>query len=170
MPVRKKLTVPLAFSLAALAVAGCNVVPSKAYEGPSRPEQELSVLRGGAFGEELSYVSLVDLRVIDGVAQRARMYLASVLPGRHAVGLSETLSAGRATLTQYCAVELDTLAGCLYVLRPPSPPYEARSGRSANWEWNVDMLIAAECQSGGFQTRASARCGSSASIFERPSR
>jgi hypothetical protein len=157
--------------LTALAAAGCGVFPHKAYDGPSRPERELSILRGGAFGDELSPVSLVELRVIDGKPQRARLYLASVLPGRHTIGLSETLRIATRTRTQYCAVELDTLAGCLYIARPPSAPSDAQSGRNADWEWSVDMPITAECETGGsFQTRVPARCGGSASILERPAR
>jgi hypothetical protein len=155
--------------LTVLAAAGCGVFPHKAYDGPSRPERELSILRGGAFGDELNPVSLVELRVIDGKPQRARLYLASVLPGRHTIGLSETLRISTRTRTQYCAVELDTLAGCLYIPRPPSPPSDA--ARNADWEWSVDMPITAECETGGgFQTRVPARCGGSASVFERPAR
>jgi hypothetical protein len=150
--------------------AGCNIVPSKAYEGPSRREADLAVLRGGASGEELSPVSLVDLRVIDGAKQRERMYLASVLPGRHMIGLRETLRIGVATRTQYCAFEIESLAGCRYTPRPPSPPSDALSGRSADWEWNVDMPVAAECLAGNFQARLPARCGSSEKVFEGPSR
>jgi len=156
--------------LTVLAAAGCGVFPHKAYDGPSRPGRELSILRGGAIGEALSPVSLVELRVIDGKPQRAGLYLASVLPGRHTIGLSETLRIATRTRTQYCAVELDTLAGCLYIPRPPSPQSDAQSAR-ADWEWSVDMPIAAECETGGsFQTRVPARCGGSASVFERPAR
>jgi hypothetical protein len=165
--VRKRIGASIA--VLALAVAGCGVVPHKAYDGPSRPASQLSVLKAGAYGQELSPVSVVDLRTIDGAAQRGGMYLASVLPGRHAVGLSEELRAGTRTRTQFCIVELETTAGCVYAPRPPSPPTDVIIGRTTEWEWSVDMPVAIDCADGsGFQIRAPARCGASAKLLERP--
>jgi hypothetical protein len=161
----------LAVLAAALAVAGCNVVAHKAYEGPSRPDRELSFLKGGAYGDEVSPMSVVDVRTIDGVRQRGSMYFASVLPGRHFVGLSEITRAGTYTRRQYCGLELDTLAGCTYALHPPSPPSDAIAGRVKEWEWSVDMPARIECADGAaFQIRTAARCGSSEKLLERPQR
>lgn len=161
----------IALLLAALAAAACNVVPHKAYEGPSRPSSEVVVLKGGASGEELSPVSLVDFRVIDGAHQRESSYLLSILPGRHAIALTETLRLGPATRTQFCVFGLDTLAGCTYVLRPPRPPTDALTGRTPTWEWSVDLPFAAECIAGGdYQGRVPARCGSSMPLLESSNR
>jgi hypothetical protein len=157
----------IAAGLAAAALAaGCNIVPTKAYEGPARNRDELSVIKGGASGEEQSPVSLVDLRAIDGARQREGTYLVSVLPGRHSIALSQTLRIGVATRTQFCAFDLEALAGCRYVPRPPSPPSDARAGRNAIWEWSVDMPVAAECIAGDYQVRVPARCGSSMKLLE----
>lgn len=165
---RKGVAAGIAVFAAALATAGCNVVPHKAYDGPSRLDRDLSFLRGGAYGEQLSPVSLVDLRTIDGVPQRERMYLASVLPGRHVIGLSERLSVGSLSRIQFCAFNLETVAGCRYAPRPPTPPADAVGSRTA-WEWVVDMPVVAECTTdGGFQMRVSARCGSTEKVFDRP--
>jgi hypothetical protein len=153
-----------------LAAAGCNVVPSKAYEGPSRPSSELSVLRGGASGDELSQVSEVDFRSVDGVAQGARSYLLTILPGRHSIGLTETRRLGPATRVQFCVFQLDALAGCTYVPRPPSPPSDALTGVTPVWEWSVDMAVSAECLAGDYQARMPARCGSSNKLLESANR
>jgi hypothetical protein len=154
---------------AAFALAGCNVTPTKAYEGPSRPLQDLAVLKGGAYGEELSPVSVVDVRTIDGASQREATYLVSILPGRRFIALTETLRLGNIRRPQYCAFELDAMAGCLYVPRPPSPPFYA--GSKSDWEWSVDMPLGIECLDGGaFQVRVPARCGSSAKLLETPLR
>jgi hypothetical protein len=154
---------------ALLAVAGCNVFPAKAYEGPSRRDADLAVLKGGAYGDELSAVSVVDLRSIDGVPQREGTYLASVLPGRRNIGLSETLRLGNIRRPQYCAFALDALAGCLHAPRPPTPPSDIRRG--VDWEWSVDMPVGIECADGAaYQVRVSARCGSSAKFLETPAR
>jgi hypothetical protein len=154
---------------AALAVAGCNLAPTKGYEGPSRRLEDLSVLKGGAYGEELSPVSVVDLRTIDGASQHEATYLVSVLPGRRFIALTETLRLGNIRRPQYCAFELDAMAGCRYVPRPPSPPFYA--GSNSSWEWSVDMPLGIECLDGGaFQVRVPARCGSSAKLLERPIR
>jgi hypothetical protein len=157
--------------LLVIFAAGCNVVPRKAYDGPSRPSSELAVIKGGASGDELSRTSLVDFRAVDGVRQPDASYLLAILPGRRVVGLTETLRMGRGTRTQYCAIELDALAGCTYVPRPPSPPLEALTGATPSWEWSVDMPVNAECPAGGdYQVRVPARCGSSAKLLEGPSR
>jgi hypothetical protein len=157
--------------LLALALAGCNVVPHKAYEGPSRPGRELSILKAGAHGDEVGPMSTVDLRTIGGSAQRSGTYLASVLPGRHFVGLSEITRMGTYTRRQYCGLELDTLAGCTYALHPASPPSDAIAGRVKEWEWSVDLPVRIECADGAaFQTRTTARCGSSEKLLERPQR
>jgi hypothetical protein len=151
--------------------AGCNVVPHKAYEGPSRPDRELSFLKGGAYGDEISPMSVVDMRTIDGVPQRGSLYFASVLPGRHFIGVTETTRMGTYTRRQYCGFELDTLAACTYVPRPPSPPSDAIAGRLENWEWSVDMPVGFECRDGAaFQIRTLARCGSSEKLLERAQR
>jgi hypothetical protein len=150
-------------------VAGCNVVPHKAYEGPSRAGRELSILKAGAYGDEDSPMSLTDMRTIDGVQQRGGMYLASVLPGRHSVGVTETTRMGTYTRRQHCAIPLDTLAGCTYLLRPPSPPSDAIAGRLKEWEWSVDMPVRIECADGAeFQVRVTARCGASEKLLEKP--
>jgi hypothetical protein len=152
----------------ALSCAGCNVVATKAYDGPSRAGSELSLLKAGATGQEGSPVSLVDLRIIDGKAQRAGTYLASVLPGRHHVGLSETLRIGTRDRVQYCGFEIDTVAGCTYQPTAPSTPTDATRGP---WEWSVDMVVVAECErDGGFALRVPARCGSTGKVFERIAR
>jgi hypothetical protein len=156
----------LAALLALLAAAGCNILPSKAYDGPSRPSSEVSVLRGGANGDQLSLVSVVDFRTIDGAAQSESSYLLTILPGRHAVGFTETRRLGAATRVQFCVFELDALAGCTYVPRPPSPPSDALTGVTPVWEWSVDMAVTAECQAGDYQVRMPARCGSSVQLLE----
>lgn len=152
-----------------LALAGCNVTPHKAYEGPARRDSELSFIRGGSkttqTDQEYSPVSVVDLRVIDGAKQHRVEYLVSVLPGRHRVGLRETLRIGMRERTQYCLVELETAAGCAYTPTAPSPPADARVSRE--WDWNVDMVVSAECDNGAaFALRAPARCGSSDKVLE----
>jgi len=156
--------------LAALAAAACNVIPHKAYEGPSLASSELSVLKGGASGDQLSQVSVVDFRAIDGKSYSESSYLLSVLPGRHAIALTETLRMGRGTRIQHCVFALDALAGCTYVPRPPQPPTDALTGATPVWEWNVDMPIGAECIAGNYQVRVSARCGSSAKLLESSKR
>jgi len=159
----------LAFLAVTLVVAGCNVVPHKAYEGPSRPDRELSFLKVGAYGEENSPVSLTALHTIDGVEQRGGMYLASVLPGRHFVGVTETTRMGTYSRRQYCGFELDTLPACTYVPRPPRPPSDAIARRLKDWEWSVDMPVSLECRDGAeFQVRITARCGSSPKLMEKP--
>ena len=160
----------IALLLAALAAAACNVIPHKTYEGPSRPSSELSVLKGGASGEEPSLVSLIDFRAVDGARQPEASYLLAVLPGRHAIALTETLRLGAGTRTQFCTFELNSLAGCTYVLRPPRPPADALTGRTPTWEWSVDMPVAAECLAGDYQGRVPARCGSSMPLLERSNR
>jgi hypothetical protein len=157
--------------LLVIFTTGCNVVARKAYDGPSRSSSELAVLKGGASGDELSRSSLVDFRAVDGVRQPQSSYLLSILPGRRAVALTETLRMGRGTRTQYCAIQIDALAGCTYVPRPPSPPSDALSGATPNWEWSVDMPVTAECPAGGdYSVRVPARCGSSDKILEGPTR
>jgi hypothetical protein len=156
--------------LVIFAAAGCNVVPSKAYEGSSRPSGEVSVLKGGASGDELSQVSVVDFRTIDGKSHPESSYLLSILPGRHAIALTETLRMGRGARIQHCVFALDTLAGCTYVPRPPRPPSDAMTGATPVWEWNVDMPVGAECIAGNYQVRVSARCGSSAKLLESSNR
>jgi len=159
----------LAFLAAVLGLAGCNVTPHKAYEGPSRAAREVSVIRGGAYGDEESPMSVIDMRTIDGVPQRAGMYLASVLPGRHYIGVTETTRAGTYTRRQYCGFNLDTLAACTYAPRPPSPPSDVMVGRLNQWEWSVDMPVAFECRDGAaFQIRITARCGSSEKLLQKP--
>jgi len=159
----------LAFIAAAFAVAGCNVVPHKAYDGPSRPDRELSFLRAGAYGDEESPMSLTDLRTIDGVEQRSGLYRASVLPGRHFIGVAETTRMGTYTRRQYCGFNLDTLPACTYSPRPPSPPSDAIANRLKEWEWSVDMTVGLECMDGaGYQIRITARCGSSPKLMEKP--
>lgn len=149
----------------ALAVTACSVTPHKAYDGPKRRDSELSFLKAGGTGQEYGPASLVTLRMIDGAAQRPATYFVAVLPGRHAVGLSETLRIGTRERTQFCAVELETAAGCTYVPNAPSVPADARV--AGEWEWSVDMVVVAECQgSTGFTVRAPARCGSSAKVYE----
>jgi hypothetical protein len=146
----------------ALALSGCNMTPTKAYEGPSRPLHELSVLKGGGSGEEYGYYSLVEILAVDGASQRKGTYLVSFLPGRHSIELSETerLFAGRRV--QYCVLDLESVAGCLYIPAPPSPPADAAAGRDPNWVWAVDTPVYVECGSGGaFQLRARGRCGAS---------
>jgi hypothetical protein len=153
----------------ALAVAGCNITPRKAYDGPSRPARDLSILKGGAYGDELSPVSVVDLRAIDGTAQRGGTYLASVLPGRHLVGVIETLRIATSERSQFCAFPLETVAACTYAPRPPSPPTDAIARRVADWEWSVDMPVNIQCADRAvFVVRVTARCGSSANILQRP--
>jgi amidase len=67
--------------------------------------------------------------------------------------------------------ELDTLAACTYVPRPPSPPSDAIAGRLKDWEWSVDMPVGFECRDGAaFQIRITARCGSSEKLLQRPQR
>jgi hypothetical protein len=156
--------------LVIFATAGCNVVPRKAYEGPSRSSDEVSVLKGGASGDELSLVSVVDFRAIDGKSHPESSYLLSILPGRHAIVLTETLRMGRGTRIQHCVFELDTLAGCVYAPRPPSPPSDALTGVTPVWEWGVDLPVGAECIAGNYQVRVSARCGSSTKLLESPNR
>jgi len=154
----------LALALALLAVAGCNVVPHKAYQGPSRPEGQLSLLKGGAMGQELSPISTLDMRIIDGMPQRKDLYFASVLPGTHAIGVRETLRIGTRDRVQFCAFNLETAAGCTYTPSAPSVPSHAGQGP---WEWNVDMVVVVECSgAGGFQQRVVARCASSEKVFE----
>ncbi len=161
----------LAILVVLLAATGCNVVAHKAYEGPSRSSRELSFLKAGAYGDEDSPMSTIDMRTIDGVAQRGGLYFASVLPGRHFVGVSEVTRMGTYTRGQYCGFELDTLAGCTYAPRPPSPPSDAIAGRVKDWEWSVDMQVGFECRDGAaFQIRVPARCGSSPKLLERPQR
>lgn len=141
-----------------LALAGCNVTPTKAYEGRSRPAGELAVLKGGGAGEEYGYQSRVNLLAVDGVALRGGVYLASFLPGRRRIELSDTVRLFRGVVTQYCAFDLEAAAACVYSPKPPSPP----SDRGESWDWNVDMPVAVECNDGAaFQLRAPARCGSS---------
>jgi hypothetical protein len=165
---RQRLSVVLAACAAFFATAGCNIVPHKAYEGASRPERDLSILKTGAYGDADSPMSLTDMRTIDGVAQRSGMYLASVLPGRHFVGVTETTRMGTYTRSQHCAFELDTFAGCTYTPRPPSPPSDAIANRVKDWEWSVDMTTGIECRDGAaYQMRIPARCGSSAKLLER---
>jgi hypothetical protein len=155
--------------LAVLALAGCNITPHKAYEGSSRPDREISILRAGAYGDEDSPMSLTDMRTIDGVEQRRGMYLASVLPGRHVIGVTETTRMGTYTRSQHCGFELDTFAGCTYSPRPPSPPSDAIANRVKEWEWSVDMSTGIECMDGAaYQTRITARCGSSPKLLEKP--
>lgn len=153
-----------------LAAAGCNILPSKAYDGPSRPSSEVSVLKGGANGDQLSLVSVVDFRTIDGVEQRDGSYLLTILPGRHAIGVTETRRLGAATRVQFCVFELDALAGCTYVPRPPSPPSDALTGVTPVWEWSVDMAVSAECVAGDYQVRMPSRCGSSNKLLESAKR
>jgi len=160
----------IALLLAAIVAAGCNVVPRKAYDGPSRPSGEVSVLKGGASGDELSRTSLVDFRAIDGARQPESSYLLAILPGRHAIALSETLRMGGATRTQFCTLQLDALAGCTYEPRPPSPPSDALTGVTPSWEWSVDMPVTAVCNAGDYQARVPARCGSSVKLLESPNR
>ncbi|HEY2336344.1 MAG TPA: hypothetical protein VGI18_03155 [Burkholderiales bacterium] len=141
-----------------LALAGCSITPTKAYQGPSRPSGELSVLKGGGSGEAYGYQSSVSLLAVDGVELRRDVYLASFLPGRRRVELSETVRLFRGVSTQYCVFDLESAAACLYSPKPPSPP----SDRSETWDWNVDMPVAVECNDGAaFQLRVPARCGSS---------
>ena len=159
-------------ALAAAATAGCNITPTKAYEGPSRPARDLSFLKGGAVGEEMNAIQLnpvttVNLSMIDGAAQREATYYASVLPGRRWIGVAATLRVGTRQSRQFCAFELDALPGCTYTPSAPSAPSDAANGA---WEWSVDMLVSATCTDGaGFQARVPARCGSSAKVFERKS-
>jgi hypothetical protein len=155
--------------LAASFLWGCNVVPHKAYEGPARAARELSILRAGAYGDEVSPMSLTDMRTIDGVEQRSGTYLASVLPGRHFVGVTETTRMGTYTRSQHCGFELDTFAGCTYSPRPPSPPSDAIANRVQDWEWSVDMSTGIECRDGvAYQLRIPARCGSSPNLLRKP--
>jgi hypothetical protein len=160
----------LGLLLAVFAAAGCNVVPRKAYEGPSRPSSEIAVLKGGASGEELSRVSLVDFRAIDGARQPEASYLLAILPGRHAIALTDTLRLGPATRTQFCTFELHALAGCTYLPKPPSPPADALTGRTPTWEWSIDLPVIADCIAGDYQVRVPARCGSSMKLLESPLR
>ena len=154
----------LALAVALFVAAGCGVFPHKAYQGPSRPEGQLSLLKGGAFGQEYSPTSTIDLRFIDGVTQRKDLYFASVLPGTHSIGLRETLRIGTRERVQFCALNLETAAGCTYMPSAPSVPSHAGAGP---WEWNVDLVIVVECAgAGGFQQRVVARCASSDKVFE----
>ena len=147
-----------------LGVAGCGVSPHKAYEGPKRRDAELSFLKAGASGQEYSPTSLIDFRVVNGMEQRPATYFVSVLPGRQVVGFKETLRIGTRERTQFCAVELETAAGCTYTPTAPSVPADARL--AGEWEWSVDMVVGAECErGGGFTLRQPARCGSSAKVF-----
>ena len=161
-----------AVALAAAAAAGCNITPTKAYEGASRPARELAFLKGGAVGEEmnpiqLNPVTVVNLSMIDGAAHRDGTYYASVLPGRRWIGVEATLRIGTRRSRQFCALEIDALAGCTYTPSAPSAPSDAANGP---WEWSVDMLVGATCADGAaFQARLPARCGSSAKVFERKS-
>jgi hypothetical protein len=159
----------LAFLAAVLSLAGCNITPHKAYEGPSRPAREVAVIKAGAYGDEESPMSVIDMRTIDGVPQRSGMYLASVLPGRHFIGVTETTRAGTYTRRQFCGFNLDTLAACTYAPRPPSPPSDVMVGRLKEWEWSIDMPVAFECRDGAaFQIRVPARCGSSEKLLQKP--
>jgi hypothetical protein len=141
-----------------LALAGCSITPTKGYEGPSRRSGELSVLKGGGSGEEYGYQSRVNLLAIDGVELRGSVYLASFLPGRRRIQLSETVRLFRGVSTQYCVFDLESVGACVYSPKPPSPPTD----RGESWDWNVDMPVAVECNDGAaFQLRVPARCGSS---------
>jgi hypothetical protein len=141
-----------------LPLAGCNVFPTKAYEGPGRPKGELAVLKGGGEGEEYGYRSLVQPLAVDGVRVREGAYLISFLPGRRRIEVRETLRLFKGVRTQYCAFDLDSVARCVYSPKPPSPP----SDRQEVWLWNVDMPVAVECSDGAaFSLRAPGICGSS---------
>jgi len=158
---------------ALLLLAGCNITPTKAYEGPSKPLKELAVIKGGGSGDDMGmgYVSRVQLLAVDERRLGVNTLLASILPGRRTIGLSETTKLFKGVRTQYCAVTIEALAGCLYTPQPPSPPSYADAAQ-AGWAWSVDMPLYVECGSGGgaFQIRAPARCGSSVDLIGKDAR
>lgn len=153
----------LLFAAALLPVVGCGVNPVKVYDGPTRREEDLALLRGGGSGAERGPMSLVDLRLVDGTLLRKGTYYVAVLPGRHRVAFEATARIATETRTQYCAMDLETVAGCTYSPSPPSPPSDAGTGA---WEWNVDVVVAATCLQGSYQVRVSGRCGSSMKLIE----
>jgi hypothetical protein len=157
-------------AVVALAAAGCGRTPVKAYDGPSRPLDQLSVLMGGATGDEMSARSVVEFLVIDGVRRAEGTYVASVLPGRHRIGLRQTLQFGSAKRFQFCALEIATAADCRYTPLPPSTPPSLVAGQGRDFQWNVDLSVNMECSGGVTHLlRIDARCGSADELLgERP--
>jgi len=152
---------------AALVAAGCSRMPVKAYDGPARPLGELSVLMGGASGDQMSVLSVVEFGVIDGVRRADGVYVASVLPGSHTVGVKQTLQFGAAKRMQYCAFDMQTAPGCLYTPIPPSPPPTTVSGRGDDFQWSIELPVGIECGGGNnYMLRVAARCGSAAGLLD----
>jgi hypothetical protein len=157
--------------LAATLVAGCGRTPVKAYDGPSRPLDQLSVLQGGASGDEMSARSVVEFPEVDGVRRSGEVYVVSVLPGSHRVRLKQTLQFGSAKRVQYCTFQVQTAADCQYTPIPPSPPPDSVSGKGKDFRWSVDLPVNIQC--GGraaYLARVGARCGSADEPEERPDR
>jgi len=146
---------------AALAAGGCGRTPVKAYDGPARPEDQLSVLYGGASGDEMSARSVVEFPSIDGVQRSGTIYVASVLPGSHRIGLRQTLQFGPLKRLQFCTFEMQTAAGCQYTPIPPSPPPASLSGKGDDFRWSVELPVNIECSGGvTYLMRIAASCGS----------
>lgn len=155
---------------AALAAGGCGRVPVKAYDGPSRPYEQLSHLQGGASGDEMSARSTVEFPSIDGVRRPGTVYVASVLPGSRRIGLKQTLQFGPLTRLQFCTFALEAAAGCQYTPIPPSPPPSSVAGMGDDFRWSVELPVNIECGGGVmYMMRIDARCASVDKLFgERP--
>ena len=161
---RKGMTAALA---AALVAAGCSRMPVKAYDGPARPLGELSVLMGGASGDQMTAHSVVEFGSIDGVRRADGVYVASVLPGSHTVGVKQTLQFGAAKRIQYCSFEMQTAPGCLYTPIPPSLPPDALTGGGPKWEWSVELPVGIDCGGGSsYMLRVAARCGATEKLLD----
>ena len=162
----------VALLVAAFAIAGCGRMPVKAYDGPARSLDQLSVFRGGATGDEMSAHSVVEFGSIDGVRHAEGTYVASVLPGSHRVGVKQTLRFGAAKRVQFCTFDMETAAGCLYTPIPPSPPPDSLAGKGDDFRWSVELPVGIECGGGSaYMLRIAARCGSAGKLLdERPSR
>ena len=158
---RKRLTL----LLAALVVAGCARGLVKGYDGPDRALPELAVLQGVDSFDDLSPTTVVEIGSVDGV--RRTGYRVSVLPGSHTVGVRQTRQFGRAKHVQFCSLDLDTAAGCLYTPIPPEPPPASVAGGAGNWQWSPDLPVRIQCANGGlYMLRTPARCGSAEKLLD----
>ena len=151
---------------AALAAGGLRRTPVKAYDGPSRPLGELALLQGGASGDEMSVRSVVEFPSIDGVQRSGTIYVASVLPGSHRVGLKQTLQFGPLKRMQFCTFAMEAAAGCQYTPIPPSPPPGSLTGKGDDFRWSVELPVSIECSGGVvYLVRVDARCASVDKLF-----
>ena len=141
----------------ALAAAGCaSVGVIKAYEGPGRSADQLATVRT-EFRSEVSTVADTEIVAIDGVNYKRPHYEAQMLPGKHWIGIADSISVGKRKREQFCAFELDLQPGCTY---RPNPPGVGLPNRGLPEVFQVAdaMPVNVQCNDSSYATREPVEC------------